>query len=270
MKNASFLFLKSLIERRTGIVLTEDKMYLLEARFSATCKANGFSGIDDLCSALQRGGERHLVDELIERITTNETSFFRDREPFQALQKEILPSLIDGRRSERSLRIWSAACSSGQEAYSLSMILTEAFPELGAWDVEIVATDISTEMVDRTNAAIYTEHEVSRGLSDERLRMHFKKQSGGRFAVVPKVADRVKARKLNLLDPFPADFRFDLVLMRNVLIYFEQDTRDRILTRVHGTIRKGGYLMLGTAESPRGEQYQRANVGSASVFQRAA
>lgn len=270
MKNSSFLFLKSLIERRTGIVLTEDKMYLLEARFSSTCKANGFANIDDMCMALQRGADRGLVDELIERITTNETSFFRDREPFLALQREILPALIDARRSERSLRIWSAACSSGQEAYSLSMILTEGFPELGAWDVQIVATDISTEMVERCNAAHYTEHEVSRGLTPERLRMHFKKMPGGRYAVAPKVAERVRARRLNLLEPFPADFRFDLVLMRNVLIYFEQDTRDRILSRVHGTIRQGGYLMLGTAEAPRGEQFQRADVGSASVFQRAA
>ena len=270
MKNSSFLFLKTLIERRTGIVLTEDKIYLLEARFSPICKANGFAGLDELCAALQRGPDRGLVDELIERITTNETSFFRDREPFMALEREILPALIDARRSERSLRIWSAACSSGQEAYSLSMILTECFPELGAWDVQIVATDISTEMVERCNAGLYTQHEVSRGLTPERLRTHFEKTPGGRFAVAPKVAERVEAQQLNLLEPFPAGFRFDLVLMRNVLIYFDQATRDRILSRVHGTIRQGGYLMLGTAEAPRGEQFQRADVGSASVFQRAA
>lgn len=270
MKNSSFLFLKTLIERRTGIVLTEDKMYLLEARFLSTCKTNDFADLDELCTALQCETDRRLADELIERITTNETLFFRDREPFMALEREIMPALIDARRSERSLRIWSAACSSGQEAYSISMILTESFPELGAWDVQIVATDISTEMVERCSAGLYTQHEVSRGLTPERLEMHFKKTPGGRFAVSSKVAERVKARQLNLLEPFPAGFCFDLVLMRNVLIYFEQATRDRILSRVHGTIREGGYLMLGTAEAPRGEQFQRADVGSSSVFQRAA
>ena len=243
-------------------------MYLLEVRFSSTCKANGFANIDDMCICSSA--------EPIALSTSSSSGSRRTRPRSSGTasrssrSSEILPALIDARRSERSLRIWSAACSSGQEAYSLSMILTECFPELGAWDVQIVATDISTEMVERCNAGLYTQHEVSRGLTPERLRTHFEKTPDGRFAVAPKVAERVEAQQLNLLEPFPAGFRFDLVLMRNVLIYFDQATRDRILSRVHGTIRQGGYLMLGTAEAPRGEQFQRADVGSASVFQRAA
>ena len=152
----------------------------------------------------------------------------------------------------------------------MSMVIEESFPQLRDWDVKIVATDISNEMVERCNSATYSEHEVSRGLSPDRLKRHFSAAPGGRYKVVPKVAERVEARRLNLLEPFPGDFSFDLVLMRNVLIYFEQPTRDRILSRVHGTLRRGGYLMLGTAEAPRGSQFTRADVASASVFQRAA
>lgn len=270
MKESTFQFLRSLIEGRTGIVLTEDKKYLLEARFSSTCRSHGFADLDALCGSIQRGGQQGLVDELVERITTNETSFFRDREPFAALREEILPGLVAARGGEKRLRIWSAASSSGQEAYSIAMVLDECFPELHAWDVRIVATDISREMVERCRAGVYSEHEVSRGLDKARLARHFVPSPGGRYRVKSGLAERVDARRLNLLEPFPPDFRFDLVLMRNVLIYFDQATRDQILGRVHGTLRPDGFLMLGTAESPRGEEFIRADVGSASVFRRAA
>lgn len=269
MRPTNFSFLADLIARNTGIHLTPDKLYLLQTRLGGLCESLGLAGLDALVERLQRQRDPGLVAEITERITTNETSFFRDGEPFSVIQHSLIPQILKGRRAERRLSIWSAACSSGQEAYSISMLLSESFPELESWDVNIMATDISSEMVARCNAGVYAKHEVARGLSPERLRSHFVKRDNGSYEVAPGIARRVQVQTQNLLESFPGSFQFDLIMLRNVLIYFEQDTREAILRRVKDALRPGGFLMLGTAEAPRGGEFERADVGGANVFRRA-
>ncbi|MEZ6016929.1 MAG: protein-glutamate O-methyltransferase CheR [Planctomycetota bacterium] len=269
LRPIDFQFLAGFVRDRAGIVLEEGKQYLLEARLAPLIRESGLADIGVLCERLRAPGAVALKARVVEAMTTNETSFFRDSSPFEILKNEVLPDLIDKRAASRKLSIWSAACSSGQEPYSLAIVLRDAFPQLSTWDVQITATDLSEQMVARCKAGVFSDYELSRGMSPVLRDRHFSRQ-GEAWQAREDLRRLIQARQLNLLQPLPLDFRFDLVLIRNVLIYFDEPTKEAILRRVQNVLAKDGYLMLGTAETPRGDGFTRSASGRTMLYRPAA
>jgi chemotaxis protein methyltransferase CheR len=189
-----------------------------------------------------------LVAKVVDAMTTNETSFFRDNHPFDALAKHVLPELVKARAAERRLSFWCGASSSGQEPYTISMVLREALAAHPGWQTSLLATDLSAEMLERTRAGRYSQLEVNRGLPVTMLVKHFDKV-GTEWQVKPELRSMVQTRALNLAVPFPAMGPFDVVFLRNVLIYFDTPTKKAVLDRVRRVLRPGGYLFLGGAET---------------------
>ena len=263
----SFDYLRSLVLQRSAIVLGIDKLYLAEARLGAVARERNFPDSEAVLSAIRSGGDRDLTRIVIEAMTTNETSFFRDKHPFTALRNVILPELMRVRTPDRCLRIWSAACSSGQEAYSIALLIRDHFPTLMSWDLRLFATDLSEVMVDRARAGRFTAMEVSRGLSPELLARHFT-QSGTGWTVNENVRRMVEFRTMNLIDSTANFGTFDLILLRNVLIYFDPAMKKTILGRMSRHLRPDGYLMLGTAETTLNldESYESVHGGGATYF----
>jgi len=248
MNSSDFEFLSSLLYKQSGLVLTPDKGYLLETRLQPVARSHGLTSIEQIVSTLKARRDEKLVAAITDAMTTNESLFFRDRTPFDQFKAVVLPSLLQSRAAKKSIRIWSAACSSGQEPYSLSMVLDELASKLTGWRVEIVATDLSTEMVARARAGIYSQFEVQRGLPVQLLVKYFE-QDGDRWQLSEKIRRMVTFREFNLLqDPRPLG-NFDIVFCRNVLIYFDQDTKRKVLEGVSRQIAPDGYLYLGGAET---------------------
>ncbi len=242
-----FQYVARFIHEHSAISLGPNKSYLVEARLGPIARRRGLASLSELVKRL-RMGDAKLRDEVIDALTTNETWFFRDHHPFELIRTTLLPELIERRRNQRRLRIWSAACSSGQEPYTLAMLIDEHFPQLSNWDVEIVATDISQEILDRAQEGYYYAHEVSRGLSQSTLRRFFTREGSG-WRIKASTRERVRFRKLNLASFWAGLGVMDLILMRNVLIYFDETTRLSIMARVENHMHKDGYLMLGAAET---------------------
>lgn len=248
MNSSDFEFLSSLLYKQSGLVLTPDKGYLLETRLQPVARSHGLTSIEQIVSTLKARRDEKLVNSITDAMTTNESLFFRDRTPFDQFKTVVLPSLLESRAAKKSIRIWSAACSSGQEPYSLSMVLDELASKLAGWRVEIVATDISTEMVARARSGIYSQFEVQRGLPVQLLVKYFQ-QDGDRWQLSEKIRRMVTFREFNLLqDPRPLG-NFDIVFCRNVLIYFDQDTKRKVLEGISRQIAPDGYLYLGGAET---------------------
>lgn len=248
MNSSDFEFLSSMLYKQSGLVLTPDKGYLLETRLQPVARSHGLSSIEQIVSTLKSRRDEKLVNSITDAMTTNESLFFRDRTPFDQFKTVVLPSLLESRAAKKSIRIWSAACSSGQEPYSLSMVLDELASKLAGWRVEIVATDISAEMVARARAGIYSQFEVQRGLPVQLLVKYFQ-QDGDRWQLNEKIRRMVTFREFNLLqDPRPLG-NFDIVFCRNVLIYFDQETKRKVLEGVSRQIAPDGYLYLGGAET---------------------
>lgn len=245
---AEFDFLRGLVRERSAIVLEPGKEYLVDGRISPLLREVGFPSAAELCSALRAAPRGELERRVVEAMTTNETSFFRDVHPFDALRTRLLPELIEARASERKLRFWSNACSSGQEAYSLAMLLAEHFPQLREWDISILATDISREMVQRTSEGRYSQLEMNRGLPAALLLRHFQR-AGTRWQVKPELRCLVQAREMNLVTAWPPLPRFDVIMLRNVLIYFDLETKRNILRRARQALRPDGCLFLGSTET---------------------
>ena len=248
MNTADFAFVAQFLKDRSGLIITQDKMYLLETRLSSILRDNGLASLTALVELLRQPGATAVKDQVVDAMTTNETSFFRDNHPFEALRKSILPGLIERRAATRSLRIWSAACSTGQEPYSLAMMLKDSFPILGGWKVEIVATDLSPSVLEKARLGIYSTFEVQRGLPIQMLVKHFDQQEPN-WQIKQELRKTVTFRALNLLEDFSALGQFDVVLCRNVLIYFDQPTKTRILGAIARRIVNDGVLLLGGAES---------------------
>lgn len=248
MNSSDFEFLSSLLYKQSGLVLTPDKGYLLETRLQPVARSHGLTSIEQIVSTLRTRRDEKLVASITDAMTTNESLFFRDRTPFDQFKAVVLPSLLQSRAAKKSIRIWSAACSSGQEPYSLSMVLDELASKLAGWRVEIVATDISTEMVARARAGIYSQFEVQRGLPVQLLVKYFQ-QDGDRWQLSEKIRRMVTFREFNLLQDPRALGSFDIVFCRNVLIYFDQDTKRKVLEGVSRQIAPDGYLYLGGAET---------------------
>jgi len=248
MTGTDFAFIAQFLKERSGLIITQDKMYLLETRLASILRDNNLSGLSGLVEMLRAPGATKVKDQVVDAMTTNETSFFRDNNPFDALRKSVIPGLIERRAATRSLRIWSAACSTGQEPYSLAMMLRDSFPVLGGWKVEIVATDLSPSVLERAREGVYSTFEVQRGLPIQMLVRHFDQQEPN-WQIKPELRRMVSFRALNLLEDFSALGQFDVVLCRNVLIYFDQPTKTRILGAIARRILPDGALLLGGAES---------------------
>lgn len=248
MTPADAVWLRDLVRRRSAIVLDESKQYLLDTRLAPIVRSEGFASVGELV-ARARGGDRRIVDLVVDAMTTNETSWFRDNGPFDALRSSVLPALVRERAAERRIRFWSAACSSGQEAYSIAMICRDVVPP--GWTVEIVGTDLSPAMVERARAGRFSQLEVNRGLPAPQLVRWFVRD-GSHWQVSPELKAMTRFREGNLAQPFTDLGRFDVVMLRNVLIYFDGATKVDILRRTRGVVRPDGFLFLGAAETALG------------------
>jgi chemotaxis protein methyltransferase CheR len=251
MKPDDFQYLGRLLKERSGLTLGDDKGYLLENRLVPVARRHGLKDLDDLVASLRGGGGEALVRDVVEAMTTNESFFFRDKKPFDQFTSIVLPHLLKARAASRSFRIWSAACSSGQEPYSLAMILRENAAKLSGWRYEIVATDISREILAKAKAGIYSQFEVQRGLPISLLVKYFK-QDGEKWQIDPSLRAMVQFRELNLLEDMRALGTFDVIFCRNVLIYFDQTTKGRVLARMAQVMADDGFLYLGGAETVLG------------------
>lgn len=243
-------YIRDVVFRKAAIVIDESKDYLIETRLEKLAHDLNHPNIGALVGAIRRSPQT-LTHQLVEALTTHETLFFRDVRPFEALKKEILPGLIAARQGTRQLTIWSAACSTGQEIYSIAMMLTESFPQLTGWSIKLFATDISGQIIERAIEARFHQFEVNRGLPATMLVKYFEKD-GLEWRLKEPIRKMVTFQRLNLLDPWPVDLRPDVVLLRNVLIYFDVNTKKEILTRVRRILRPDGALLLGAAETTLG------------------
>lgn len=251
MTPQEFDFVARLVRRECGLVLSADKAYLVESRLAPVARRWGAAGVDGFIRALMDGATGERLRDVVEAMVTNETFFFRDRKPFDQFRDHVLPHLLRTRAARRSFRIWCAACSSGQEPYSLAMLLREAERDLAGWRVDILATDISREVLRQAREGSYTQFEVQRGLPIQYLVKYFA-QSGDRWQVKPEIRSMVEFRQFNLLDSPQGLGPFDVVFCRNVLIYFDQETRRGVLDRIASVMPPDGLLCLGGAETVLG------------------
>ena len=240
-------FLRKFLKDRSGLDLSADKQYLVESRLMPLARKAGLPGLGELVAKLKNGTEP-LAAEVVEAMTTNETFFFRDKVPFDHLKATVLPELMKARASRRALRIWCAASSTGQEPYSIAMCLKELGPMLAGWRVEIVATDLSHGVLDKSRAGLFSQFEVQRGLPIQLLVKHFT-QVGELWQLNADIRAMVQFKQLNLLQDFSHLGGFDVIFCRNVLIYFDQDTKTNVFDRLAKRIEPDGFLMLGAAET---------------------
>jgi chemotaxis protein methyltransferase CheR len=244
---SDFDYIAQLVWRRSAIVLEPGKEYLVESRLTPLVRRFGDEQISDLVARLQSQPENQLHSEVVDAMTTNETSWFRDRLPFDAMASHILPDMLAKRVRERRITIWSAGCSSGQEPYSLAMMLGNAMTMHPGWTTQIIATDLSEEMLTRAKRARYGQLEVNRGLPAQMLVSNFER-IGMEWEVKESLRQMVDFRPLNLARPFDMP-SVDVVFLRNVLIYFDTETKKQVLKRVRSVLRPDGYLFLGGAET---------------------
>ena len=251
MKTEDFELLSGLVKERSGLVLSEDKLYLIESRLIPLARRRGLAGLDDLVSAIRSKGDEPLLVEITEAMTTNESSFFRDSRPFEIFRNFVLPKILESRAAKRSFRIWSAACSTGQEPYSLAMCLREEADRLKGWRTEIIATDLSNEVLEKAKVGMYSQFEAQRGLPIEMLMKYFA-QANDRWQVDASIRAMVQFRQCNLLHDISAFGPADIVLCRNVLIYFDPATKRAVLEKMHRLMPPDGFLFLGGAETVLG------------------
>jgi chemotaxis protein methyltransferase CheR len=264
---ANFDYVRTLVRQRAAIVLAQDKVYLAETRLAALAWQEGFSSVDHLLARLRSGPDDGLHRKVVEAMTTNETSFFRDFHPFEVLRQTVLPELMQRRPAGVALHVWSAACASGQEPYSLAMLVCEHFPALAAGRLRILASDLSTEMLDRARKGVYGQMEVNRGLPARLLVKYFQKQ-GSDWQIKDDVRRLIEFRQINLVGTWPALPALDVVLLRNVLIYFDVATKKQILGKVRQLLRPDGCLILGGAETTINldDTFERVAVGRSGYY----
>ena len=240
-------YLRKLLRDQSGLDLSADKQYLLESRLLPLARKADLPSLGDLVQKM-KGGSNALIAQVVEAMTTNETFFFRDKIPFDHFRNTIMPEMLNARAARRSLRIWCAAGSTGQEPYSLAMCLKEMSAAFAGWHIEILATDLSQEVLEKSRAGIYSQFEVQRGLPIQMLVKYFK-QIGELWQINPDIRAMVTHRQLNLLHDFAQLGSFDVIFCRNVLIYFDQDTKANIFGRLARSMEADGFLVLGAAET---------------------
>ncbi|HNN92003.1 MAG TPA: protein-glutamate O-methyltransferase CheR [Pseudomonadota bacterium] len=241
-------FVRKLVREGSGMVLSEDKEYLIVSKMHSLARRQGIASLSELLRQLLRPTGHELRRAMIEEILIGETCFFRDEHPFSVLRSHILPELMRERALDRSLNLWCGAASTGQEPYSLAILLAEMLPLLSGWSVRILATDLSEEKLARARAGLYSEFEIARGMH-EPLRSRFFSAEPGGWRIVPSLRRQVEFLQLNLVADWPAMPAMDLVLLRNVLIYFDGPTRAEVLRKLVASLRPNGYLLLGSSET---------------------
>jgi chemotaxis protein methyltransferase CheR len=263
-----YQFLRNLVYKDSAIVLGDDHAYLLEARLGPLAHLEGVADVTALVRVLQKASDPALRRRVVEAMTTNETSFFRDIQPFEVVRTTILPDLVKRRATERRLRIWSGASSTGQEACSLAMTLLEHQRDVAlGWDVQIIGTDLSSRVVERAKSGLYSQLEVNRGLPATMLMKHFTR-SGAQWQTSSAVQRLIDYRVMNLATAWPMMPQFDIIFLRNVLIYFDTETRRGIFTRLRNCLRKDGVLFIGGAESIReaDDAFECVRAGSTHYY----
>ena len=258
------------LEKTCGILLGSNKQYLVSSRLNKLMEQQGLKSLGDLVRKIQAQPRSGLREQVVDAMTTNETLWFRDTYPFEVLKNRVLPELLKSASGQR-LRIWSAACSSGQEPYSLSMTIDEYERSSTSQPkpaVQIVATELSGTMLAASKAAEYDSLAIARGLSSDRLQRYFDVKTPGRWVVKPPIRNRVELRVQNLLDSYAVLGKFDVVFCRNVLIYFSADVKKDILKRIHATLKPGGYLFLGASEALNGlpDLYQMVQCNPGIIY----
>lgn len=269
LSSADFDFLAGLVRDRSAIVLEPGKMYLLESRLNPIARAFDLGSLSELADVLRRTSDRKLTNAVVDAMTTNETSFYRDIHPFELLKKQILPELIQKRSKERRLTIWSNACSSGQEIYSIAMMIREHFPQLSDWDIRLRATDLSSEILQRAESGMFNQTEINRGLPMQLLMKYFHRD-GVHWKINDEIRSMVRFDCVNLIENWPATLlAVDVVFLRNVLIYFTPETKREILSKVRRRISDDGCLFLGGSENTMNltNEFERVQV-ERTVFYR--
>ncbi len=251
MNVTDFELIAKILKERSGLALNKEKAYLLESRLNPVARKWSFDGFDELAQAIRNGKDEALLVDVTEAMTTNESFFFRDQKPFDQFNDIVLPHMLETRATKRSFRIWSAACSSGQEPYTLAMLLKEHAGKLAGWNVEIVATDLSNEILDKAKEGLYSQFEVQRGLPIALLVKYFV-QVGDRWQIDDSLRKMVKFQQLNLLGGLSSLGRFDVIFCRNVLIYFDTPTKTDVLEGMANILAPDGFLYLGGAETVLG------------------
>ncbi|HSL56811.1 MAG TPA: CheR family methyltransferase [Acidimicrobiales bacterium] len=271
LASSDFDYVSQLVRTSAAIVLEPGKDYLVQSRLAPLAREQGLPDIAALVAAARTERGTALRDRIVEAMTTNETSFFRDVHPFEALKSDIIPAVMARRQAERTLTIWSAASSTGQEAYSLSMLLLDEFPHLASWKVTILASDISEAALDRARSGRYSQLEVNRGLPAAKLARHFDRD-GATWVAKPRLREPMRFASVNLIGSWPAMPPIDIVMLRNVLIYFSVDTKREILGRMKRVMRPDGYLMLGNAETTLNidDEFVRVEPTRGSCYQQRA
>lgn len=250
MRIGDFDYYRDLLRQKSGLTLTQDKCYLLDSRLTPVARKWNYPNLEAMTVALRAVPPADLVKDVVEAMTTNETSFFRDSKPFDQLRDILLPYFQKSRAGKR-LRIWCAAASSGQEPYSLAMLLKENAAKIPGWSFEIVGTDIDTTILDTARKGEYSQFEVQRGLPIQMLMKYFE-QKGDRWALKPDIKSMVQYKYFNLLDPMAALGKFDIIFCRNVLIYFDRETKQKVLENMATLLPPDGFLILGGAETVLG------------------
>jgi len=257
----------TLVRSRSAIELDAAKSYLIEARLSGVARRHGLSSTSELVAQLRTKADLELQRQVVEAMTTNETSFFRDNHPFEALRKTLVPQFLTARGAAKSLNIWSAACSTGQEAYSCAMLLRESFPQLLNWKVQILGTDLSDDVLAKARAGRFSQIEMNRGLPATLLTKYFIRQ-GLEWELQPELRALASFRKLNLIENWGPMPTMDIVFLRNVLIYFSPETKKQILEKVRKVMAPDGVLFLGAAETTLGldAAFQRVQVENSVYY----
>ena len=266
LTTGNYAFLQDYIHRESGIALGQDKLYLLKSRLLPVMEGEHLGSLDELCQRLRSAPTAALRRSVVEAMTTHETLFFRDPAVYDALRTAIIPAIASARKTTRSMRIWSAACSSGQEPYSLAMLFLEA--GLGDWKIEILGTDLSTQILERAAAGSYLQIEVNRGLPSPMLVKYFQR-SGLGWLIKSEVRKFVRFTQFDLRNDMRSLGAFDLVLCRNVLIYFDVETRKKILSGIRGVLQPGGYFLMGSSETTFNldDNFVRSTCGAITVYQ---
>ena len=257
-----------LLRERSAIVLEAGKEYLVEARLAPLVRQLKLNSIGELIAQLRCQAGNGLSRQIVEALVITESSFFRDHHPFEALRKVVIPDLITRRRDERRLHVWCAASSTGQEPYSLALLFREHFPEVAQWKISLLASDLSRQVLDRAREGRYNQIEVNRGLPAALLVKYFE-QHGTDWQIKPSIRSMVDFQEINLAQAWPALPRLDLVLIRNVMIYFDVETKKAILGRLARLLRPDGYLLLGGAETTLNlnDSYRRVEPQKSGFYQ---
>jgi chemotaxis protein methyltransferase CheR len=259
MGDMSYEFFYNLTRERSGLILGDEKRYLIDGRLQSIALAEGVSTVLDLLEKLRQGAASEaLIHRCVEAMTTHETSFFRDHTPFDQLSDIIIPEILERNAKKRSFRIWSAACSTGQEPYSIAMTINRHIAAFAGWNIEIVATDLTEDALSQARLGHYTSFEIHRGLSDTLIEENFRKYDENTWEVDPELKTWLKFRTHNLLDSYVGLGTFDIVFCRNVLIYFNRATKTEVLAKIGNVMNPEAYLVLGSAETV---------VGLTSAFQ---